>query len=75
MSFRAIFSALPLVKLTLQIQLLPDPDQAAKLCETIERFNAAANYVAAIAFERKLTNKVLLQKLCYQELRQPQIAV
>jgi putative transposase len=57
------------MKLTLQTQLLPDPDQAAKLRATVERFNAAADWLAGIAFQRKLANKFVLQKLCYTELR------
>jgi IS605 OrfB family transposase len=57
------------MKLTLQTQLLPDADQAAKLAATVERFNAAANWLAGLAFERKVSNKFVLQRLCYAELR------
>ena len=57
------------MKLTLQIQLLPDADTRAKLKATIERFNEASNWLAGEAFKRKLANKVLLQRLCYQDLR------
>ena len=56
--------------LTLQTQLLPDQPTAAKLRVTVERFNEAASWLAGIAFERKLANKFLLQKLCYVELRE-----
>jgi putative transposase len=58
------------MKLTLQTQLLPDPDQAAQLKATVERFNEAATWLAGIAFQRKLANKFALQKLCYGELRE-----
>lgn len=58
------------MKLTLQTQLLPDADQAATFQATVERFNAAANWLAGIAHERKLANKYALQKLCYRETRQ-----
>jgi IS605 OrfB family transposase len=58
------------MKLTLQTQLLPDTDQTARLIITIERFNAAADWLAGIAYERKLSNKFVLQRLCYTELRQ-----
>ena len=57
------------MKLTLQTQLLPDPEAAARLKATVERFNEAATWLAGIAFERKLANKFDLQKLCYAELR------
>ena len=58
------------MNLTLQIQLLPEPDQARKLRATVERFNEAANWLAGEAFDRKTANKILLQKLCYAELRE-----
>jgi putative transposase len=58
------------MKLTLQTQLLPDADQAARLRETVERFNEAANWLAGIAFERKVSNKFVLQRIAYQELRE-----
>jgi IS605 OrfB family transposase len=58
------------MKLTLQTQLLPDPEQAATLKATAERFNAAADWLAGIAHRRKLANKFALQKLAYRELRQ-----
>ena len=57
------------MKLTLQLQLLPDPEQAAKLRETVERFNEAATWLAGLAFQRRLANKFALQKLFYAELR------
>ncbi len=57
------------MKLTLQIQLLPDTGTAQKLKATIERFNEAANWLAQKAFERKLSNKFALQKLYYSKLR------
>ena len=57
------------MKLTLQTQLLPDKSQGEKLKVTIERFNEAANWLSGEAFERKLANKVLLQRLFYRDLR------
>ena len=45
------------MKLTLQTQLLPDAESAAKLKATVERFNEAATWLAGVAFERKLANK------------------
>src|SRR5271166_3886769 len=58
------------MKLTLQTQLLPDPEDAPKIMATVERFNEAAIWLAEIAFERKIANKFELQKLCYAELRE-----
>jgi len=58
------------MKLTLQIKLLPERDHARKLQETIERFNEAANWLAGEAFVRQLSNKIILQRLFYKELRQ-----
>jgi len=58
------------MKLTLQIQLLPDAQQSRQLCETIERFNAAAAWLAGKAFELRSANKIQLQQLHYRELRE-----
>jgi len=58
------------MNLTLQIQLLPDPEQAALLKATMERFNEAANWLAGVAFKHQLSNKFALQRLCYSELRE-----
>ena len=58
------------MNITLQTQLLPDPESAAKLKATVERFNEAASWLAGVAFERKIANKFALQKLCYAELRE-----
>src|SRR5262249_19722309 len=57
------------VKLTLQTQLLPDEDQARKLSATMQTFNAAADWLAGEAFRLKTTNKVELQQLYYNQLR------
>ena len=46
------------MKLTLQAQLLPDAEDAAKLKTTVERFNEAAAWLAGVAFERKLGQQV-----------------
>ena len=58
------------MKLTLQTQLFPNADQAAKLQQAVEQFNAAAEWLAGIAFERRLANKFALQKIAYKELRE-----
>jgi len=57
------------VKLTLQTQLSPDGDQARKLSATMRAFNAAADWLAGEAFRLKTANKVELQQLYYNRLR------
>jgi putative transposase len=58
------------MKLTLQIQLLPDNQQADKLKSTMARFNQACSWLAERAFELKTANKISLQQLFYYELRE-----
>jgi len=53
----------------LLLQLNPTPDQQRLLLETMHAFNAAANYVAAIAFTEKTASKVTLQQVAYSDLR------
>jgi IS605 OrfB family transposase len=57
------------MKLTLQLQLLPDTAQTDALRTTMERFNEAATWLAGVAFEHQCANKVELQKLTYYDLR------
>jgi putative transposase len=57
------------MNLTLQLQLLPDKEQANSLKSTIENFNAACNWLAEHAFNLQLANKVKLQQLFYSDLR------
>jgi putative transposase len=57
------------MKLTVQVQLIPDSVQAKALRDTVERFNEAANWVAGVLFARRVSNKRLAQKLVYRELR------
>ncbi len=54
---------------TLLLQLNPTPDQQKILLETLHAFNAAANYVAAIAFAEQIASKVILQQVTYSDLR------
>lgn len=58
------------MKLTLQIQLLPASDHAARMKATVERFNEAADWLAGQAFDRKVSNKIELQRLLYGDLRE-----
>lgn len=57
------------MRLTLQVQLLPDRDVAARLLATVERFNEAATWLAGVAFASQCSNKFTLQQTAYVELR------
>lgn len=46
------------MKLTLMVKLQPTPEQAAALLETMERFNAACNAVAEVAFREQTAKMV-----------------
>src|SRR5260370_38527597 len=58
------------MKLTLAIKLAPGPEQHAALLATLERFNAACNAIAAVAFREHLANKIALQKIVYYDVRE-----
>ena len=51
---------------TLQIKQLPDDKQQEAIIDTFTRFNEACNLVSRIAFEKKLYNKVFLQRIVYR---------
>src|SRR5712691_9847072 len=57
------------MKQTMLLKLVPTEDQHRALLETMHEFNAAANYVASVAFSEKTANKFELQKQVYGELR------
>jgi len=57
------------MKLTMQLKLLPTPEQANALLRTMERFNAACDYLAGVAFASQRASKFDLQKLAYHEAR------
>jgi IS605 OrfB family transposase len=58
------------MKLIAKMKLLPLPDEAAKLKAVMERFNAAADHVGAVAFDKRTANVYDLRALCYQEVRE-----
>lgn len=53
----------------MQLKLLPTAEQADALLRTMERFNAACDALAAVAFANRCANKVELQKLAYHDIR------
>jgi len=57
------------MKLTVQIQLLPDDFQKTLLLDTMSAFNAAASKAAEIGFGAGRFSRVTLHHLCYFKLR------
>jgi putative transposase len=57
------------VRLTAQIKLQATPAQADALRRTLERANAACNYISECAWERKTFRQYDLHKLCYRAVR------
>ncbi len=57
------------MKLTIQLQVLPDAEQRAVLLTTMERFNQAATFAAKVGFEAGVFSQPSIHKLCYQEIR------
>jgi IS605 OrfB family transposase len=57
------------VKLTLQLQILPDADQRRRLLETMERANQAASFAAQCGFQAKVFSPPSIQRLAYREIR------
>ena len=58
------------MNLTLSVKLVPTAEQHAALLATMERFNAACNDIAVVAFREHSANKVRLQKLVYTDIRE-----
>lgn len=57
------------MKLTLQLRLLPDSNQAAALLDTMRRFNKAATFAARAGFDAGVFSRPSIQNLCYYTLR------
>ena len=58
------------MKITLQIQLLPDAEQSDLLKAIMERFHAAANWIVGELFAREVTNKITAQDVLYEQVRE-----
>jgi putative transposase len=58
------------MKLTVQVKLLPTPEQAKQLLATMRAFNAAATFAARAGFDADVFSAPSIQKLCYRELRE-----
>jgi putative transposase len=57
------------MKLTIQLQLLPTPEQRDDLLLTMERFNEAATFAAKVGFEAQVYGQVKIHHLAYHEIR------
>ncbi len=57
------------MNLTLVVKLAPTTEQHAALLATMERFNAACDFVAQAAFEHHTANKIRLQQMLYGDIR------
>jgi predicted transposase len=57
------------VKLVVQVKLLPSPAQAAALATTLAACNRAADYTSRVAFDRKVFSRNDVQKLVYGDLK------
>lgn len=55
---------------TVQCKLEPTPDQHEALEETLHTFTDACNAALDVATEHNTANKIRLQKLCYEALRE-----
>lgn len=58
------------MKLTLQLKLLPTPDQAAALLDTMRRYNEAATFAAEQGFAVGVFSAPSIHKLVYRECRE-----
>lgn len=58
------------MKLTAKAKLLPDDEQRAYLLETLERANAACDYISQLAWNAKVFSPFKLQKLVYADVRE-----
>ena len=57
------------MKLTLQIKLLPSPEQQTSLLRTMVQFNAACDAIALVAFKEQLASKFPLHRIVYFNIK------
>ena len=57
------------VKIVVQVRLLPDAAQAPALEATLHSVNDAANMVSAVAFDRRVFREYALRKHTYGDLK------
>ncbi len=61
---------LTILKLTAHVKLLPTPEQASALKETLQRANAACDYISGVAWDTCTFGKFSLQKLVYHDAKE-----
>lgn len=64
------YHTMRIVKLAVQVKLLPDEATETALRETLRLCNVAANHASRRAFDTGVTGKTSLQRLVYGELKQ-----
>ena len=60
-----------LVKVVVQVRLLPDAEQASALEATLRTVNEAACWVSAVAFERRVFREYALRQACLRRAQGP----
>ena len=58
-----------IMKLTLQIKLLPDDEQAKSLLTTLKEANSACNQISNVVWEKKVFNQFKVHHLVYHPLK------
>jgi putative transposase len=58
------------MKLTLQLKLVPTPEQHTALLATMHAFNAAASYAAEVGFHDHVFSQQAIHLRCYRQLRE-----
>src|SRR5215211_3126862 len=58
------------MRLSLQLKLLPTPEQATMLKRTLETANAACDYISQVAWETKTFRQFPIHRLAYGEVRE-----
>jgi IS605 OrfB family transposase len=58
------------MKLMLQLQLIPSPEERDVLFSTMERFNDAATFAARAGFDASVFSQPSIHKLAYAEIRE-----
>jgi len=58
------------MRLTIQLKLIPTPEQADALQRTLETANAACGHISQVAWETKTFRQFAIHKLTYQTVRE-----
>ena len=69
MPVRQATGSVTVVKLTVQVKLLPTPVQAAALEETLHACNQAATWVSQVAFEKDIKRNFPLREHTYKAVK------